>query len=404
MSSPAATYKKFSAALQAFFHTSAAGGLVLILAAALSLFMANSGLSGFYASLLHMQVGIRIGDFELQKTLHHWINDGLMAIFFFMIGMEIKYQLRRGHLATPAEATLPAIAAVGGMALPAAVFWLLLRQTQPELLSGWAIPSATDIAFALGILALLGDRAPASLKILLMAIAVIDDLGAVIIIALFYTAELSGMALAAAGLLVLLLFTLNRLDVRRPAAYVLTGVLLWMAVLQSGVHATLAGVVTAFFIPLKEGPDGHSMLQDMVHKLHPWVAFMIMPVFAFANAGVDMRGLSLQNVIDPLPLAIAAGLFAGKQLGVFAGAWLAVKSGLCRLPGLAQWKHIYGLSLLCGIGFTMSLFIGALAYNDDALNDEVRLGVLAGSALSALCGYLFLRFLTGNQTYIDEDN
>ncbi len=399
------SYKKFSASLMQFFRTSAAGGVVLVFAAALSMVMSNSGLSHFYDSLLHTTVSVSFGDAALSKTLHHWINDGLMAIFFFMVGMEIKKEMLQGHLSSRDQAILPAIAAVGGMVLPAAIFYFLVKSHHPELVNGWAIPSATDIAFALGILALLGDRVPASLKVLLMAIAVLDDLGAVIIIALFYTANLSLPALALAAAFITVLFVLNRFKIKSPAAYVLAGVALWLAVLESGVHATLAGVVTAMFIPLHNTDEhGESMLDSMVHKLHPWVAFMIMPVFAFANAGVSLSGLSLQNLLDPIPLGIAAGLFAGKQLGIFATVWLAVKAGVSRMPNNANWRHIYGLALLCGIGFTMSLFIGSLAYSDPFLNNEVRLGVLTGSTLSAVIGYVILRYFTGNTLYIDEDN
>jgi NhaA family Na+:H+ antiporter len=403
-------YKRFSLSLMEFFKTSAAGGVVLVFAAALSMVMANSEARGFYQHLLHMPVSIMFGEVGLSKTLHHWINDGLMAIFFFMVGMEIKHEAIKGHLSTRDQAILPALAALGGMAVPAAVFYLIVKAEHPALLHGWAIPSATDIAFALGILALLGDRVPAALKVLLMAIAVIDDLGAVVIIALFYTADLSYGALGLAACCIALLFALNRFRVKSAAAYVLTGILLWLAVLESGVHATLAGVITAFFIPITEDGvdgdprDGRSMLEGMVHKLHPWVAFLIMPVFAFANAGVNLDGLSLENMRDPVPLGIAAGLFAGKQVGIFATILIAVKLGVSALPRLVSWRHIYGLSLLCGIGFTMSLFIGSLAYHDPLLNNEVRLGVLAGSTLSAVIGYFFLRYCTGNQTYIDEDN
>lgn len=399
------SYQKFSTSLQAFFKTSAAGGIVLVFAAALSMVMSNSALADFYNNLLHMKVSVLFGDVGLSKTLHHWINDGLMAIFFFMVGMEIKYEMARGHLSRRDQALLPAIAAIGGMALPALVFYMIVNAHHPELINGWAIPSATDIAFALGILALLGDRVPASLKVLLMAIAVLDDLGAVIVIALFYTADLSFAALAFSAIFIGVLFMLNRFKVSSPAAYVLAGVALWLAVLESGVHATLAGVITAMFIPLDNKTDsGHSMLEDMVHKLHPWVAFMIMPIFAFANAGVSLEGLSFNNLLDPIPLGIAAGLFAGKQLGIFATIWLAVKAGISRLPNNAHWRHIYGVSLLCGIGFTMSLFIGSLAYHDPFLNNEVRLGVLTGSTLSAVLGYVVLRYFTGNKIYIDEDN
>lgn len=399
------SYQKFSTSLMQFFRTSAAGGIVLVFAAALSMIMSNSALSGLYHDFLHMKVSVLFGEVGLSKTLHHWINDGLMAVFFFMVGMEIKYELARGHLSSRQQASLPAIAAIGGMVLPALIFYAIVKAQHPELLGGWAIPSATDIAFALGILALLGDRVPASLKVLLMAIAVLDDLGAVVVIALFYTADLSLPALALSAVFISLLFVLNRFKVKSAAAYVLAGIALWLSVLESGVHATLAGVITAMFIPIDNtADDGKSMLESMVHKLHPWVAFMIMPVFAFANAGVSLEGLSFKNLLDPIPMGIAAGLFIGKQAGIFATIWLAVKAGIAPLPNNANWRHIYGVALLCGIGFTMSLFIGSLAYHDPFLNNEVRLGVLTGSTLSAVMGYIILRYLSGNTTYIDEDN
>lgn len=397
------SYKTISASLVGFFHTASAGGIVLIFAAALSMIMSNSGLAPLYNDFLHMKMSLQIGEAELSKTMHHWINDGLMAIFFFMVGMEIKHELMAGALSSRAQAMLPAIAAVGGMALPALVFYLFNRAT-PETLHGWAIPSATDIAFALGILSLLGDRVPPALKVLLMAIAVLDDLGAVIIIALFYTADLSLAALAMAAVFIAILFALNRFRVKSAAAYVLAGVGLWLAVLESGVHATLAGVIAAMFIPLtRDGEDGdpldgYSMLESMVHKLHPWVAFMIMPVFAFANAGVSLEGLSLSDLVSPLPLGIAAGLFIGKQLGIFGTIWLTVKCGLSSLPDETRWGHVYGMALLCGIGFTMSLFIGSLAYHDPLLNNEVRIGVLTGSLLSSVLGYLVLRAFTGKKS------
>jgi len=379
-----------------FFKMESAGGIVLIFAAALALIMSNTPLSRFYDHLLHMPVSIMFGDVGLAKPLLLWINDGLMAVFFFLVGLEIKREMLCGHLSSKDKALLPLIAAVGGMALPALVYYLV-NHNHPENLHGWAIPSATDIAFALGILSLLGSRVPVSLKILLTAIAVIDDLGAVIIIALFYTGSLSTTALAFAAFFIAALFLLNRRGVNSRGAYLLVGLCLWLAVLKSGVHATLAGVVTALFIPHRAPDDNAadydapSMLARMEHALHPWVAFFIMPVFAFANAGVPLKGLTLDALLQPLPLGIAAGLFIGKQLGIFLSVYAAVKSGLCSMPQQTGWRHIHALSLLCGIGFTMSLFIGTLAFQDPSFAAPVRLGVLGGSTLSAVAGYLLMR-------------
>lgn len=387
--------------IQRFFKLESAGGIVLIVSAVLAMIMANSPLAAVYDNTLHSKLGIVFGDFEFSKNLLHWINDGLMAIFFFLVGIEIKRELLGGQLSTKESAMLPALAAVGGMAMPALVYFLVNRN-HPELLHGWAIPSATDIAFALGILSLLGKRAPLSLKVLLTAIAVIDDLGAVIIIALFYTANLSTSALGIAALLIVLLAAMNKFGVRRIAAYVIVGVLLWLAVLKSGVHATLAGVVTALFIPYGDNPKKNSqnenMLETLEHALHPWVAFMIMPVFAFANAGVSLAGVTLADLFKPLPLGIMLGLIIGKQTGIFFTIFAAVKSGLCPMPKNTTWFQIYALSALCGIGFTMSLFIGTLAFNGQEYAAPVRLGVLSGSIVSAICGYLLIRLTCKNKT------
>lgn len=379
--------------IQGFFKLESAGGIVLMCAAALGMIMANTGLAGFYNDLLHSRVGIHFGDFGFSKHLLHWINDGLMAVFFFVIGLEIKRELLGGQLSTRASALLPALAAVGGMAIPALVY-ILVNRDHPALLHGWAIPAATDIAFALGILSLLGRRVPVGLKILLTAIAVIDDLGAVIIIALFYTGGLSLPALGAAAGLIGILAIMNRVGVNRMAAYIAVGLLLWFAVLQSGVHATLAGVVTALFIPYRTQPrktKSKSMLEQLEHALHPWVAFMIMPVFAFANAGVSLSGVRFADLLAPLPLGIILGLVVGKQSGIFLTIFAAVKSGLCTLPQGTTWPQIYALSILCGIGFTMSLFIGTLAFTDPSFAAPVRLGVLGGSLISALSGYALIR-------------
>lgn len=386
-----ATYRQISKGLGNFFRLEAAGGILLLLAALAAMIMANTGLHSVYEDFLRMKMTVQIGSAGLSKNMHHWINDGLMALFFFMVGLEIKREFVSGHLSSRASALLPAIAALGGMAAPAAVFWFFNRGA-PENLDGWAIASATDIAFALGVLSLLGSRVPAAVKVLLMAIAVLDDLGAVVIIALFYTADLSPTALLAAGACIFVLLLLNRFNVLRPAAYVITGFALWLAVLQSGVHATLSGVVTAMFIPMTARDDQHeSMLDAMIHHLHSWIAFLVMPVFAFANAGVSLAGVSPGTLLEPLPIGIAAGLFFGKQAGVFLTVLAAVRMRFSPMPESANWMHIYGAAVLCGIGFTMSLFIGGLAFDTAEQDRAVRLGVLAGSMLSAIAGYFILR-------------
>lgn len=389
--------------IREFFKLESAGGIVLILAAIFAMIMANSGAASFYDHLLHAKVGLVFGDYDFSKTLLHWINDGLMAIFFFLVGLEIKRELLGGQLSSKESAMLPALAAVGGMAMPALVYFLVNRN-HPEFLHGWAIPSATDIAFALGILSLLGKRAPVSLKILLTAIAVIDDLGAVIIIALFYTANLSMQALGVAAICIAVLAAMNRMNVARSAAYIIVGIILWVAVLKSGVHATLASVITALFIPYRLPDNGKkekekkNLIAGLEHTLHPWVAFMIMPVFAFANAGVSLAGVSFSDLLKPLPLGIMLGLIIGKQLGIFLTIFAAVKSKLCPMPKNTTWYQIYALSALCGIGFTMSLFIGTLAFSNPDLAAPVRLGVLSGSIVSATFGYLLIRLTCKNKT------
>lgn len=374
----------------AFFHHEAAGGLVLVVAALVALLASNSPLAWLYDGFLHTPVGIRVGDLALDKSLLHWINDGLMAIFFFLVGLEIKRELLQGELSTFGQAVLPAVAAVGGMVAPAIVY-VAINTGDPVALRGWAIPTATDIAFAVGVLALLGSRIPSSLKIFLLALAIIDDLGAIIIIALFYTDNLSlvSLSLAFAGLAVLAV--LNMRGVTRLAPYLLTGIFIWVCVLKSGVHATLAGVAVALAIPLTSKAEGEpSLLEQLEESLHPWVAFAVLPLFAFANAGVSLEGLSLENLLEPIPLGIAAGLFAGKAIGVFGATWIAVMGGLAGKPDGATWFQILGIALLAGIGFTMSLFIGMLAFPDPAEAASLRLGVLSGSLLSAVAGYLIL--------------
>jgi NhaA family Na+:H+ antiporter len=376
-----------AAFIREFLRLESAGGILLCLAAALALFWANSPTGRLYQGLLDVPVAVQVGPLEIAKPLLLWVNDGLMAIFFFLVGLEIKREVLAGELSSVSKAALPAIAAVGGMAVPAAVY-AALNWGDPVTISGWAIPAATDIAFALGVLSLLGSRVPASLKVFLLALAILDDLGAIVIIALFYTHGLSmlSLALAAAGLLGL--FLLNRAGVLRIAAYVLVGAFVWVCVLKSGVHATLAGVALAFAIPLRGG--GQSPLHRLEHMLHPWVTFGILPVFAFANAGVSLAGLSLASLLEPVPLGIALGLFLGKQVGVAAATLLAVRMGWASLPAGATWMQFYGVAVLTGIGFTMSLFIGTLAFADPSYGAAVRIGVLGGSILSAVVGYLLL--------------
>ena len=378
-------------AIREFMKLEAAGGIILILASALALILANSPLSPFYLAALDIPVAVQFGALSIAKPLLLWINDGLMAVFFFLVGLEIKREFLDGELSTPSQRVLPAMAALGGMVVPALIYVALNRDNAANL-NGWAIPTATDIAFALGILALVGSRAPLSLKILLTAIAIIDDLGAIVIIAIFYTADLSILALALAGAAIAALAIVNRMGVTRPAAYILLGIVLWVCTLKSGVHATLAGVVTALAIPMRgPGKDAPSLLKALEHRLHPWVAYMILPLFAFANAGVSFAGIGVASFTEPVKLGISLGLFAGKQIGVFAMLFLGVRLGLSPMPRDTTWLQLYGLALLCGIGFTMSLFIGSLAFEHGSFDAPIRLGVLTGSILSAVGGYLLLR-------------
>lgn len=377
-----------------FIRPESAGGLVLIAAAVVALLLDNSPLAWLYDRLLGVPLAITLGQFGLEKPLLLWINDGLMAVFFLLVGLEIKREVLVGELSSRAKAALPLAAAVGGMVVPAAVF-VLLNQGQAGNLSGWAIPAATDIAFALGILSLLGPRVPLSLKVLLTAIAIVDDLGAIVIIALFYTAGLSWISIALAAACGVGLLLLNRRGVTGYAPYVLVGIVMWVCVLKSGVHATLAGVALAMAIPLRtSGSVASSPLMRLEHSLQPWVAFMIMPVFAFANAGIPLVGMRWQDLLQPLTLGIALGLFVGKQLGVFLAARLAVGLGIAARPSGAGWSHVYGVALLAGVGFTMSLFIGTLAFDGVDQSTAVRLGVIVGSLLSGVSGYLVLHLST----------
>ncbi|QCI66718.1 Na+/H+ antiporter NhaA [Phreatobacter stygius] len=373
-------------ALRAFIASEASGGIVLMVAAAVAMVMANSAAAPIYFAVLKTYIG--------PLSVLHWINDGLMALFFLLVGLEIKREFVDGQLSTWPRRVLPGIAAAGGMVAPA-VIYLALNVGTPPTLRGWAIPTATDIAFALGVLALIGSRVPVSLKIFLTALAIIDDLGAIAIIAAFYTADLSLAWFAAALAVLVVLAGLNRMGVERLPVYLVLGAALWFFLLKSGIHATLAGVALALTIPLRTSPgrpdDPHSPLHILEHALHPWVAYLIVPVFGFANAGVSLSGINVAALVAPVPLGIAAGLFLGKQIGVFLTTWIAVKLDWADCPENASWPQVYGVSLLCGIGFTMSLFIGLLAFpTSELLQNEVKIGVLMGSLLSALVGTLVL--------------
>ncbi|MCB2060125.1 MAG: Na+/H+ antiporter NhaA [Novosphingobium sp.] len=376
--------------LREFVDEETAGGFMLMGAALLAMLLVNLGAAQLYDELWHVPVAITVGEFGIDKSLLHWVNDGLMAVFFFLVGLEVKREILGGQLSSWSQASLPIFAAIGGMAMPAAVF-VLINSEAPANLDGWAIPAATDIAFALGILAMLGKRVPMALKVLLLAIAIIDDIGAIIIIALFYTANLSTAALLGAGVVTALLITLNRLGVTRPAVFVLLGIAMWVFVLKSGVHATLAGVVTALAVPFRTSEEGPSPLEELEHALHPYVAYMILPLFAFANAGVSLAGLGLDDLLAPLPLGIALGLFIGKQLGVFSAIGIANLLRLAKPPEGVSWAQLYALACLTGVGFTMSLFIGSLAFSAPEQEDAVKLGVLAGSLASGVLGFALLR-------------
>ncbi|EPW0886969.1 TPA: Na+/H+ antiporter NhaA, partial [Shigella sonnei] len=347
--------------LHRFFSSDASGGIILIIAAILAMMMANSGAtSGWYHDFLETPVQLRVGSLEINKNMLLWINDALMAVFFLLVGLEVKRELMQGSLASLRQAAFPVIAAIGGMIVPA-LLYLAFNYADPITREGWAIPAATDIAFALGVLALLGSRVPLALKIFLMALAIIDDLGAIIIIALFYTNDLSMASLGVAAVAIAVLAVLNLCGVRRTGVYILVGVVLWTAVLKSGVHATLAGVIVGFFIPLKE-KHGRSPAKRLEHVLHPWVAYLILPLFAFANAGVSLQGVTLDGLTSILPLGIIAGLLIGKPLGISLFCWLALRLKLAHLPEGTTYQQIMAVGILCGIGFTMSIFIASLAF------------------------------------------
>jgi NhaA family Na+:H+ antiporter len=382
-----------AAALRNIINHESAAGLLLLAAAAAALLASNTPiLASLYDDLLSARFSVELGSLRLGKPLLLWINDGLMAIFFFLVGLELKRELLEGHLSTRDQAMLPALAAAGGMAAPALIYYLVVR-SDPPLIAGWAIPAATDIAFALGAVALLGTRVPSSLKVFLLTLATLDDFGAIVIIAVFYTAQLSAEAGVLAALALLVLFALNRMGVERITPYVLLGIALWVFVLESGIHATLAGVALAMAVPLRRR-TGAPIIARLEHALHPYVRFAIMPLFAFANAGLPMAGLSPASLLDQLPLAIALGLIVGKPLGIMAAVALAVATRVAALPRRATWLSMLGIACLAGIGFTMSLFIGTLAFGTAEQSASVRLGVLAGSFISVLLGIGILRVAT----------
>jgi NhaA family Na+:H+ antiporter len=380
--------------IKAFFDHEAAGGIVLLVAALLGILLINSPAGGPYSSLLEAHVPLGVPPLVLDKSVHHWINDGLMAIFFFLVGLEIKRELVVGELSTPQQAALPAIAALGGMLVPALIY-VAINWGDAVAMRGWAIPAATDIAFAVGVLALLGDRIPAPLKIFLLALAIIDDLGAIIIIAMFYTASLSLIALGLAAVGIAALALVNHRGVTAIWPYLLIGLFIWVCVMESGVHATLAGVATALAVPLAAAP-GHSesTLERLELAIGPWVRFGVLPVFAFANAGVSLAGMTLAHVTSAIPAGIALGLLVGKPVGIFAFSIAAIGAKLATKPEGSTWPQIFGVAILGGIGFTMSLFIGMLAFTDAERAAEIRIGVLLGSLASALAGYLVLRAVT----------
>lgn len=384
--------RKTIPSLAEFLRLESAGGILLMLAAALAIILANSPLSSLYSLFIDTPVEVRIGALHIAKPLLLWINDGLMAIFFFVVGLELKREWVEGELADRRNVILPGVGAIGGMLIPALIY-LYFNHSDSLETQGWAIPAATDIAFALGILVLLGSRVPASIKIFLTSLAIFDDVGAIIIIAIFYTDNISFTALAAVAVCIPVLWYMNYKQVSEYSVYLVIGVIMWVSMLKSGVHATLAGIILAMFIPMKiDAKPGYSPVRRLEHDLHPTVAFIILPLFAFANAGLDLSGVGMEQVLHPVPLGIALGLFVGKQLGIFGFCWLVIKLNIAKLPNKMTWGTLYGTATLCGIGFTMSLFIGSLAFEGagfERIFDE-RLGIIIGSLASGLLGFLIL--------------
>ncbi|TNH43164.1 Na+/H+ antiporter NhaA [Photorhabdus luminescens] len=382
-----------TAIIRQFLKLEAAGGLLLIIAAIIALIMANSPLQGIYQQFLNLPVVVQFAALEINKPLLLWVNDGLMAVFFLIVGLEVKRELLEGSLAGRDKAVFPVIAAIGGMVAPALIY-LLFNGNDEFTRQGWAIPAATDIAFALGVMALLSKRVPTELKVFLLALAIIDDLGVIVIIALFYTKTVSLVALGLSAAMIALLVWMNWRGVEKISVYLVVGAILWVCILKSGVHATLAGVIIGFLIPLR-GQNGHSPSESLEHGLHPWVAYLILPLFAFANAGVVLNGVTLNSLTDMLPLGIAAALFLGKPLGIFLFSYISIKIGFAKLPQQINLKQIFAVSVLCGIGFTMSIFISGLAFEggDESFSIYSRLGILMGSTIAAFVGYGLLRMV-----------
>ena len=381
--------------IQTFFQSEAVGGILLLLFASMAILFANTSFSEYYFNFLDTPVSVQFGAFSIAKPLLMWVNDGFMAVFFVLVGMEVKREMLEGSLSSYQQAIFPAIAAIGGMVVPALIYFMVAQGT-PEIYSGWAIPMATDIAFAIGIVALLGKRVPLPLKVFLLALAIIDDLGAIIVIAIFYSHELSIPALIIAVVTISILVTMNRFKVSALCAYMVVGLILWASVLKSGVHATLAGVIIGFCIPMR-GRHGSSPLHQFEHILAPWCSYLILPLFAFSNAGVPLENVGLSSLNSPLTLGIALGLIVGKPLGVFVFSYLSVKLGLAKLPQGVNFAQIFAISILCGIGFTMSMFLAGLAFGETAYNNFdtlSRLGILLGSGVSAVVGYVLLRKTT----------
>ena len=390
--------------IREFLRLETSGALLLLAGTILGLICANSPLISLYNNFLDVPVAVQLGQLKIAKPLLLWINDGLMAVFFFMIGLELKREFVEGELSNFSQVIMPLLGAVGGMVVPALVY-VYFNLSDSIALKGWAIPAATDIAFALGVLAAFGSRAPLSLKIFLTTLAIFDDIGAIVIIAIFYSANISVASLIFAAAIFIALFIINKRGVISLTPYIVLGIILWVAVLKSGVHATLAGVVLAFFIPMydksSEKDEAHSPLVKLEHDIHPTVAYLILPLFAFANAGVSLSGITLSDLLDPVPLGIAAGLFVGKQIGVFGFCFAGVKLGIAKLPDNSNWVSIYGISTICGIGFTMSLFISSLAFENAGIEyiTESRIGILLGSILAAALGYFILSIgLKGNSS------
>ncbi|MGJ8691425.1 MAG: Na+/H+ antiporter NhaA [Thalassotalea sp.] len=385
------TEKKLVQQWKQFIQTDASSGIILVFSAALALIMANSFFSAGYNDFLEFPVSITLGTFAINKPLVLWINDGLMALFFFVVGLEIKRELFYGQLSQPDQVVLPFLAAVAGIVFPALIY-VAFNYQDAVAMNGWAIPSATDIAFALGIFILFGKYLPPSLKLFLLSVAIIDDIGAVIIIAVFYSQDLAPNSLIVATIGVIVLFIFNRLELENKTPFILVSVVVWAAVLKSGVHATLAGFIVAWFIPIARDKS-QSMSYQIEHGLHPWIAFFVLPLFAFANAGVGLTDASLDELVTPVSIGIVGGLFIGKQLGIFMACFLAIKLKLCQLPKDATWTQLYGVCLLCGVGFTMSLFIGSLAFEEQGLayQTQVKVGVLVGSLISAIAGAWLIR-------------